>query len=62
MKNRKYCIECGKERDGDNPLWCISCDGERKERITKQLEGIADSMGLEVPWRDQEGARAGESD
>jgi len=46
MKNRKYCIECGKLRDGDNPYWCKDCDKKRIEKISLQMEQIALQIGI----------------
>ena len=50
MKKRKHCIQCGKPRDGDNPLWCIECDKKRIARISGQFEEIAHSYGIKAPW------------
>ena len=37
---RKNCISCGKERDGDNPLWCIECNKERMKLVDAQMKRI----------------------
>jgi hypothetical protein len=46
MGVRKYCLSCGKVRDGDSPLWCIVCEKKRIEKISGQFSEIKKSFGV----------------
>ena len=40
VKKQKYCIKCGNLRDGDNLLWCIKCNKDRIDRLSKKFDDI----------------------
>ena len=58
MMKAKFCTECGKLRDGDNPLWCVECD---KKRITRLSDAFAKiRAAFEIDREEEEGGDTNE--